>query len=89
MNLSKKSEDPRRRITWRGKSLASCSKSELIECIINLSSQLVAMQKKPTAPVPGAQDGSTISERTNEQITAYPGAYPGIEIKGKKDYVGS
>ena len=39
MNL-KKSDDPRRLLTWRGKSLLSCSKDELMEAVIHLTQQV-------------------------------------------------
>ena len=44
MNL-KKSDDPRRLITWRGKSLLSCSKDELMNAVIHLSGQVASLAR--------------------------------------------
>jgi len=35
-----KSNDPKRALQWKGKSLSNCSKKELIACIIELVRQL-------------------------------------------------
>jgi hypothetical protein len=36
----KKSNNPARAIQWHGKSLAICSRKELIECVVELMKQL-------------------------------------------------
>ena len=48
MNLRKKSEDPRRLLTWNNKSLMSCSRDELMDCVIHTSQQLAMAQYRMT-----------------------------------------
>jgi hypothetical protein len=40
MNLKKDNTDPKRVFSWQGKSLAICSRKELIQCVLHLVNQL-------------------------------------------------
>ena len=76
-NLSKKSEDRRRLITWRGKSLMNCSKDELMDFIVYLNSQMQAVIRAsemvaPPKPVSNPVIDSTISEKANDQTNQTP-----------------
>lgn len=45
MDLSK-SNDPRRILKWNGKSIGSCSRADLVNCVIYLSGQIVQAGKR-------------------------------------------
>lgn len=61
MNLNQKANDPRRLLMWGSKSIANCSKQDLMECVIHLSRQvaflnqqvnsMLAVMPKPPEPV--------------------------------------
>ena len=40
MNLTQKSDNPARRLTWQGKTLTTCSRQELIQYIIRFNQQM-------------------------------------------------
>lgn len=45
MDLSR-TNDPKRILKWNGKSIATCSRTELVNCVIHLSGQIVQAGKK-------------------------------------------
>lgn len=40
----KNSADPRRAIAWNNKSLANCSRRELIDCVLHLARQIAILE---------------------------------------------
>ena len=47
MNLSKRDDArPERALQWSGRSIAVCSRKELVDCIIHMARQLAIIQKQ-------------------------------------------
>ena len=74
MNL-KKSDDPRRLLTWRGKSLLSCSKDELMEAVIHLTQQVSIQAQQNKAIIAEGkhadQKENIPSNRTNRSYSIF------------------
>ena len=70
MNLSQKSDRLDRRLTWRDKTLANCSKGELIECVAFLSQQLAIQNARLQEQMRqlGARVEPSVPRPTAEQV---------------------
>lgn len=66
MNL-KRSQDPARLLMWNGKSIATCSRKELIECVLYMGQQLAMAGRR-------IQEYQTLEQAARNLVASVPPA---------------
>ena len=69
MSDLKKGNDPRRLLSWNGKTIATCSKQELMSCVIHLAGQLAISEKNMQEASQRIYNLENPAEVTKEAVT--------------------